>query len=129
DARLDIVTANGTAYSFGILFGDGQGRFAVGPTVRRESPGGRQALAVGDLDGDGYLDVALAGRTDPGNPEAGRIWILRGDGTGAFRESSPSLAFSPPPMIVTLADVNGDRHPDLLFTYGEAGLLDILLND
>lgn len=129
DGRLDILTANGTAYSFGMLFGDGQGRFAVGPTVRRESPGGRQALAVGDVDGDGQVDVALAGRTDPSNPEAGRIWMLRGDGTGALRESSPSLAVSPPPMIVTFADVNGDRHPDLLCTHGEAGLLETLLND
>lgn len=129
DRRLDIMTANGRDNTFGILFGDGQGRFSQGPTVRRESNGGRYAFAFGDVDGDGHVDVIVAGRVDDITPEPGPLSILRGDGKGGFREMGPPLTVSPGPRFVTLADVSGDQRLDIVITHSGTNLLSVLVND
>jgi len=50
-------------------------------------------LEVGDIDGDGYLDIFAAEmakwteqRPDPDNPNA-KAWIFYGDGSGNFRQT------------------------------------------
>jgi hypothetical protein len=68
--------------------------------------------AIGDFDGDGKNDAALAGRNSYGND----AWInvLLGDGAGAFpREfllgaQSPAIVRSP-----TIGDLDGDTRPDI----------------
>jgi hypothetical protein len=64
----------------------------------------------------------------------GRVRVLRGDGTGAFKETpSTSFPIRPAPRFVKLADVNGDQRLDIITSHGSdefrgAGQLSVLLN-
>jgi VCBS repeat-containing protein len=69
-------------------------------------PSAPSGLAIGDLDGDGHLDVAAA------LPGTGVV-LLRGDGQGGLAApvAVPGTAGA---IDIALADVNGDGRPDLV---------------
>ena len=75
-------------------------------------------LAVGDLNGDGHLDVAVACQGLPGDP--GAVSVLLQDAThpGVLL---PTVNYSGlfGPMGVAIADLNGDGHPDLVIADGD----------
>jgi hypothetical protein len=93
--------------SVGVLLGNGDGSFGA---VQFYDSGRANAgtLAVGDLNGDGKLDVVVT----HGDHSAG---VLLGNGDGTLQQSkiyflSNNLGYS------IIADVNGDGKPDLLVT-------------
>src|SRR5262245_39250325 len=104
---LDLVTANSNG-TVSVLLSNGDGTFrprtdlAVGTFPR--------AVAVGDFNGDGRLDVAVAKQLS----ETVSVLLGHGDGTFAtplvFTTSGPD--FTPSSMAV--GDVNGDGRPDLV---------------
>src|SRR5262245_8495141 len=57
------------------------------------------AVAVGDFNGDGKADVAVA------NQQSDNITVLLGDGKGTFQFSS-NYATAPYPQAVAVADLN-----------------------
>ena len=66
DGHLDVVTKHLLGRNVTILFGDGRGAFAyaAGSAVALdEQPG---AMALGDVDGDGRADLAIARRDGAG---------------------------------------------------------------
>lgn len=70
---------------------------------------GLQVAAAGDIDGDGYADLAVGM-----NPSAGGSGsVFFGDATGALRDSKP-LADLCVSTIAGASDVNGDGFADLL---------------
>lgn len=129
DGKLDIVTANGRRNTIEILFGNGRGGFFPGPIVRLEPGQNFYSFEIGDVDGDGHLDVVTASSPGPGLG-TGRVMTKRGDGKGNFRDASGSPVSVPPdPRVGTLADVNGDRRLDIVLSHGDRSLLSVLLND
>jgi hypothetical protein len=75
-------------------------------------------LEVGDIDGDGHLDIFTAEmakwlerKTEPDNPEA-KAWILFGDGQGNFRTTVFTTGFGF--HEARLADLDGDGDLDIL---------------
>ncbi len=86
------------------------------------------ALAVGDFDADGFVDLAVgvAGEDIGAVPDAGFVAVLRGSATGLTsagagvvrqgRDGLPSQASAYEEFGETLAtgDVNGDTHDDLV---------------
>jgi hypothetical protein len=131
DGNLDIVTADGRVNTFATLFGDGKGRFSPGPVVKLDldSSQGRVSFTFGDVDGDGHLDAVSvnSGDADAANP--GSVVIQRGDGKGVFKSASVSrLSVPPGGRSVTLADVNGDRQPDIVISHG-SNQMSVLLNN
>jgi hypothetical protein len=98
-----------------IWLGDGQGRFA--PWKLRFIEDGKESpefgldyggVAVGDIDGDGHLDVAAASHNRG-------LVALFGDGKGAFvaaRKGFVGSGFST--QAVALADLNGDGKLDVI---------------
>jgi hypothetical protein len=124
DGALDLLFGNQGAGSVAVLLGDGHGGFAPAPG----SPvaAGRQPypLAVGDLDGDGALDVAVSDLSGEG------VTLLRGDGRGGLAPFPASPVPTPRrPFHVALADLDGDGHLDLVASHDDAPRLSIRLGD
>lgn len=126
DGKPDIVTANGRRNTLEILFGDGRGRFSTGPVLKLSGQG-EYSFAVGDVDGDGYVDIVTASTGGP-NLEPGSVVTRHGDGKGAFEEAAPSPAAAGA-RVKTLADVNGDQFLDALLSHDDRTHLSALLND
>jgi len=79
-------------------------------------------VAVGDFNGDGKLDLAVA------NQDANTVSILLGDGTGNFTTAS-SPATGSYPYSVAVGDFNGDGKLDLAVVNTDSNTLSILLGD
>ncbi|HWZ86802.1 MAG TPA: VCBS repeat-containing protein, partial [Thermoanaerobaculia bacterium] len=79
-----------------------------GPPARIALGGGRvpEAVAAGDFDGDGRIDLVVA------SEGAGDVTVLLGDGRGGFRvgRSFPAGAH---PTEIFVADFDHDGRPDL----------------
>ena len=76
------------------------------------------SLQLGDIDGDGHLDIFCAemakwseNKTEPDNPKA-TAWIFFGDGKGNFRKTE--LVVGQGWHEARLADLDGDGKLDLL---------------
>jgi hypothetical protein len=100
-ARIDGGTNTGGVYSITILLNIGGGFFAA--CSNEFSCSNLTSAAVGDLNGDGKADLALA-------DSAGSILIGKGDGT--FSVSHSSLLVGKP--SVAIADINEDGKLDLI---------------
>ncbi|HEV7297726.1 MAG TPA: FG-GAP-like repeat-containing protein [Tepidisphaeraceae bacterium] len=85
---------------------------------------GVDAVALGDIDGDGDLDVVASG----GRSSIHHLWTLRNDGTGtltdAVAEAVPKRAGE-----LSLADVNEDGRLDVISQDAYAGTFHVLPNE
>ena len=74
----------------------------------------------GDLNGDGNTDLVVMTHTvDSVTPAGLQLYLLTGDGSGKF--TSKALPMTPHQGgTFMFADVNGDHHEDILYTYSGA---------
>jgi hypothetical protein len=96
--------------------------------IEQVDVGAESVPAVGDLDGDGDLDILLANKIDPANPRTARIYRLENIGSpgrpafrmaDALEEISGEFHYAP-----ALADLDGDADLDLAVgTWNEGVLL------
>jgi hypothetical protein len=112
DRKLDLVVACGSARSITVIEGKGNGQFgaALSNTTLAEAPG---EIAVGDLNGDGKLDVAVSSHDSYG------VVLLTGDGKGGLTVAPASpivmkVGQHPHTHGLALADVNRDNKLDLI---------------
>jgi len=113
------------------------GRLAVhgdGQSAPRYLDGGDDPigpLAVGDIDGDGDLDVFAGGQSRPGRyPESGSSAIWTDDGGTLRRSAEASRPFASAGLVsgATLVDLDGDGDLDLALAV-EWGPVRIFRND
>jgi hypothetical protein len=113
DGIPDLIVGNnaGTNDSYGIsvLLGKGDGTFQ---NPLNNAPGiGTFGMTVGDFNGDGKLDVAVAGYI---STEQNVIQILLGNGDGTFTKGQRIvLPHNTSASAITTADFNGDGKLDL----------------
>jgi hypothetical protein len=90
----------------------GPTNFAVGD--------GPNSVAVGDFNGDGDPDLAVA------NEFAGSVSVLLGGAGGSF-SAATNIATGGFPFAVAVGDFNGDRDPDLAVADAFDGIISVLL--
>jgi hypothetical protein len=122
DGDLDVVC---TRFYSGhvVLVRQVGSNFAAPQTIGVVESFGPQALAVGDLDGDGLEDLVVTASDTI--QQFGTVWRLRNTG-GAFSAPSP-LASGLVGAGLAVEDVDGDGDRDVLFARND-GLV-VLTND
>lgn len=108
DGDLDIVLARGRHWPLDnlILRNDGKGAFAIGKLP--SEPDRTYSAALADLDGNGTLDLVVS------NDRPDRKAIYLNDGRGTYRAAGTFGRPEWPTRYITLADLNGDRRPDII---------------
>jgi len=129
DGKADLAVLNQGTSSGGlnpgsgtltILLGNGDGTFAAtsnSPAVGTNPT----AIATGDINSDGILDLAVTNQNDPGT-----VTILLGNGNGTFAAIIPIPVVGGPESIV-MGDFNGDGIPDLVVASYDQSNLTVLL--
>jgi hypothetical protein len=79
-------------------------------------------VAVGDLNGDGILDVIVA------NEGSDDVSVLLGNGDGSF-QAAQNFRVGSGPVSVAMGDFNGDGWPDVVVVNTGSNSALILLND
>lgn len=133
DNRLDLVSVNNADNDISIALGDGRGGFTPAPGSPFGVGPSPYPLAVGDVNGDGWLDiVATATATGPSRaqqlPLSRALTLLMADGRGGFRPTLLPLRTGEP-WFAAIGDLNGDRKPDIVATHHDLSQLTILLGD
>ncbi len=111
---LTLITAS-SAFADEVRFGANALESRVSSTA--------SAVAAGDLDGDGRLD--LVGVPDQANGQWGRLFVALGDGHGWFTTATACPAPSGGP--VALAELNGDGRLDVVALGRGTGLVSVWL--
>ena len=100
----------------GVLLGNGDGTFQ--PAVTYDSGGyGPASLAVGDMNGDGKLDLVVANGCGGAASCDGAVAVLLGNGDGTFKAPTIYGSVMGGAVSVALADVNADGKLDALVSY------------
>jgi len=131
DHTIDLAVTNnnakpGTRTQVKVLLGEGNGLFqkpagySVGNTPL--------SVAVGDFNGDGKLDLAVANLLEP-NGRPGKISVLLGNGDGTFQKQVTYKAVDEL-LHVAVGDFNGDGKPDLAVVgFSSSGKQAVLLGN
>lgn len=123
DGKLDLAVAcqgplGGPGF-VDILLGNNDGTFAA--PLQYGTIGLPEGMALGDFNGDGYLDIAVS---DFNNNE---IWVLTGNGNGSF-SSGTAYATAQEPAGLVANDFNGDSHTDLAVADLMSNAVSVLIN-
>ncbi len=112
DGKLDMAVANSLANTVTILLGKGDGTFTQAsgsPLMVGTTP---QAISVGDFNGDGNLDLAVA--NNGAFNVSGSVSILLGNGDGTFTPAAGSLIMDNGGAVaISAGDFNRDGKLDL----------------
>ena len=111
DGDLDLVTANDGSDSVTVLFGNGDGTFSRDDFPVGDEPKG---VALGDIDGDSWLDIITANihGTYPCCSGQTSITVLFNDQSGGFTSREDSAIVSTPFSVAT-GDFNEDGRLDV----------------
>jgi hypothetical protein len=116
DGIQDLVETNFLGKQISIALGNPDGTFTT--IVQRPTLGNAWRLALGDYDGDGLEDIAVASHVYQGTGASGIDVFLHGPTLGEFTAAPLSLAFPENPIDLESAPMSGmkgDSGPDELF--------------
>lgn len=123
DGKLDAAVANSADNTVAILLGNGDGTVAGNAPANLLSAGNAPlALAKGDWNADGKIDLAVANSSD------GTVSLFLGNGDGTFTLQSVNTVGNAP-VALAVGDFNGDTKLDLAVANSADGTLSILLGN
>jgi hypothetical protein len=103
DGRMDLAVADYSINTIGILLNKGGGSFAPVVTYSINSLNSSQAIAAGDFNGDGNVDLAVTSY-------GGDVFLGKGDGSFVL---ITAYQIGEPPTAIATGDFNGDGNLDL----------------
>jgi VCBS repeat protein/centrosomal CEP192-like protein/ASPM-SPD-2-Hydin domain-containing protein len=127
DGKADLVTLDpdglGSCPCTSVFLGNGDGSFQ--PAVNEPIPFPVQsAIALGDFNRDGKLDLAVTGQFGFGSV----LGILLGNGDGTF-SAGASYSVGADPIAMIAADFNGDKKLDLAVANFQGQSVSVLLGN
>jgi VCBS repeat protein len=124
DGIPDLVTVNASTNNVSVFFGHGDGTFATATNYALGDGNTPIGVAVGDLRGDGKLDIVTA------NALSDDVSVLLGNGDGTFgTASNVGLNGGHFPFKVHLADMNHNGHLDIVTANGNSDDVSVLLGN
>lgn len=127
DGHSDIVTKHLLQKRVTVWLGDGAGNFrrGAGSLQLPYEPG---AASLGDANGDGLPDLAIASRRD----RAELVAVFPGDGKGGFIQTAshhvhPAMEYYKP--VVQLLDIDEDGKADIVTANGRRNVIHVLKGD
>ena len=117
---LSLAEVNSSDLTLVSLLGSGNGTFQPSTGKPPATGRGPVAMATGDFNSDGILDLAVANQTD------NTVSIYFGTGTGTF-QSRVTYPVGAGPNSVAVADLNSDGVLDLVSSNQEANTVSVLL--
>ena len=122
DGKQDLIVSGwagnppGSAGAIDLFLGNGDGTFGFATNVATiANQPVTVAMVVGDFNGDGKPDLAVAGVDSNGTD--GDVWIYLNNGTGSF-QTPIDIGIVGPPASLVAADFNGDGKLDFAVSTG-----------
>ncbi len=131
DGKLDLAVTNYCSPTncgspaIDLLLGNGDGTFQSPSAV--SVPDAPLAIAAGDFNKDGILDIVVIGCPDSNCAEEGSVNILLGEGGGKFSLGSYSAVVNHQPSNAVVGDFNGDGNLD--FALGGNGKFSVFFGN
>ena len=124
-ATTDNWTGPSGSHLLSIMLNDGSGGFTETSTIPVGD--GPRVRPVGDLNGDGHVDLGLT--ETPTAASGAHFAVLYGDGAGGFASPVEVVPASQNVIYGTAGDFNGDGKADLVVGEITGGQVAILLGD
>jgi hypothetical protein len=121
DGRLDLVTANNNTSTAGVMLGLATGGFAASTTYFTGTGSRPQGVALGDVNGDGKLDIITA------NLSTSNVGVLLGVAGGFAPVNNYFIGANTNPVSVAIGDLNNDGRLDIVTANGTGDNVGVLL--
>src|SRR5262249_20769798 len=122
DGNEDLVWANFGFSNLGMLLGNGDGTFRAVPNFSGVGLLRPISIAVGDFNGDGVQDLAVA------NNGSNDVSVLLGNGDATF-QGARNFAAGRLPSSVAVGHFNGDGRQDLVVANSGSNDVSVLLGN
>jgi len=129
DGKMDLVLPEPLCGCAAVFLGNGDGTFA--PEADYSIGTSAYQIALGDLNGDGKLDMVVTNN----DPAGMGITVALGVGDGTFLAPNvvpylttlqTLITLSPYPSYLSLTDLDGDGHLDVVYTNARFGTVGIM---